>query len=70
MSLLTRQMRPVANGRRLTVMPSVTVLLVEDDLNIRDTLEDALVEEGHTVFVARTGATLWQASTISHGPPS
>ena len=50
-------MRPAAHGLRLANMPSaVTVLIVEDDLNIRDTLEDPLTEEGHTVFVARNGA--------------
>jgi CheY-like chemotaxis protein len=66
MWLLTRQMRPVGNGLRLARHPSVTVLIVEDDLNIRDTLEDALTEEGHTVFVARNGAEA--LATLTHLP--
>jgi two-component system chemotaxis response regulator CheY len=47
-------------------MPSVTVLIVEDDLNIRDTLEDALADEGHTVFVARNGADA--VASLNHLP--
>ncbi len=33
-----------------------TILIVEDDLNVRDTIEDVLTEEGHAVSVARNGA--------------
>ena len=32
------------------------VLIAEDDFNFRDTLEDALVEDGHSVVRARNGA--------------
>ena len=37
-------------------MGKASVLLAEDDYNFRDTLEDALVEEGHFVFCARNGS--------------
>ena len=38
-------------------MPALaSILVAEDDLNFRDTLEDVLVEEGHTVVCARNGA--------------
>jgi CheY-like chemotaxis protein len=38
-------------------MPSsASVLLIDDDLSFRDTLEDVLIEEGHSVKVARNGA--------------
>src|SRR5262249_23762301 len=33
-----------------------SVLIAEDDYNFRDTLEDALVEDGHFVFCARNGS--------------
>ena len=33
-----------------------SVLIAEDDYNFRDTLEDALVEDGHHVICARNGA--------------
>ncbi|HEY3586598.1 MAG TPA: response regulator [Myxococcaceae bacterium] len=33
-----------------------SVLLAEDDYNFRDTLEDALIEDGHRVVCARNGA--------------
>lgn len=32
-----------------------SVLIAEDDYNFRDTLEDALVEDGHSVVGARNG---------------
>ena len=33
-----------------------SVLIAEDDFNFRDTLEDALLEDGHSVLRARNGA--------------
>ena len=33
-----------------------SVLIAEDDYNFRDTLEDALVEDGHRVVCARNGS--------------
>jgi CheY-like chemotaxis protein len=33
-----------------------SVLLAEDDYNFRDTLDDVLVEDGHSVVCARNGA--------------
>ena len=33
-----------------------SVLIAEDDFNFRDTLEDALIEDGHRVVCARNGA--------------
>jgi len=33
-----------------------SVLIAEDDFNFRDTLEDALLEDGHNVVRARNGA--------------
>ncbi|HET9157536.1 MAG TPA: response regulator [Myxococcaceae bacterium] len=38
------------------VSAGASVLLAEDDYNFRDTLEDALVEDGHRVVCARNGA--------------
>ena len=35
---------------------TANILIAEDDLGFRDTLEDVLVEEGHRVSVARNGA--------------
>ncbi|HEY1334535.1 MAG TPA: response regulator, partial [Myxococcaceae bacterium] len=35
---------------------SASVLIAEDDYNFRDTLEDVLVEDGHSVVCARNGA--------------
>jgi CheY-like chemotaxis protein len=54
----------VANGRcawreRLQHSPgmaSASILIAEDDFNFRDTVEDALVEDGHSVVCARNGA--------------
>ena len=48
-------------GRReashsLFVPTGADVLIVEDDPNVRDTIEDLLVDEGHTVSTARNGA--------------
>ena len=37
------------------VHPAASILIVEDDLNTRDTIEDALADEGHHVLVARNG---------------
>lgn len=38
------------------VAARASVLIAEDDYNFRDTLEDALVEDGHSVLCARNGA--------------
>ncbi len=40
----------------LSMAPGTSILIVEDDLNVRDTIEDVLTEEGHSVSVARNGA--------------
>ena len=40
----------------LSMAPGTTILIVEDDLNVRDAIEDVLTEEGHAVSVARNGA--------------
>jgi CheY-like chemotaxis protein len=40
----------------LASVGKASVLIAEDDYNFRDTLEDALVEEGHFVFCARNGS--------------
>lgn len=40
----------------LVVSFRASVLITEDDYNFRDTLEDVLVEDGHTVVCARNGA--------------
>jgi CheY-like chemotaxis protein len=46
-------------------MPGGTsILIVEDDSNVRDTIEDVLVDEGHTVSVARNGAEA--LATLKH----
>jgi CheY-like chemotaxis protein len=39
-----------------TMALGTNILIVEDDLNVRDTIEDVLTEEGHAVSVARNGA--------------
>ena len=36
-------------------MASASVLIAEDDDNFRDAVEDALVEDGHSVVCARNG---------------
>jgi len=38
------------------VSTKASVLLAEDDYNFRDTLEDVLIEDGHSVVSARNGA--------------
>jgi CheY-like chemotaxis protein len=38
------------------VSAGASVLIAEDDYNFRDTLEDALIEDGHHVVCARNGA--------------
>jgi CheY-like chemotaxis protein len=38
------------------MLVGATILIAEDDFAFRDTVEDALVEEGHTVATARNGA--------------
>jgi len=38
------------------VSARASVLITEDDHNFRDTLEDVLAEDGHTVVCARNGA--------------
>ena len=38
------------------VSAGASVLIAEDDYNFRDTLEDALIEDGHRVVCARNGA--------------
>jgi len=38
------------------VSARASVLITEDDYNFRDTLEDVLTEDGHTVVCARNGA--------------
>jgi len=40
----------------LPVGAGASVLIAEDDYNFRDTLEDALLEDGHSVVRARNGA--------------
>jgi CheY-like chemotaxis protein len=46
-------------------MPGGTsILIVEDDSNVRDTIEDVLLDEGHTVSVARNGAEA--LATLKH----
>jgi CheY-like chemotaxis protein len=35
---------------------SATIVVVDDDYGFRDTLEDVLLEDGHSVRVARNGA--------------
>ena len=40
----------------LDSVAKASVLIAEDDYNFRDTLEDALVEDGHFVFPARNGS--------------
>jgi CheY-like chemotaxis protein len=42
------------------------ILIVDDDLDIREVLADALVEHGHTVLTASNGA---EALTIMRRPP-
>lgn len=37
-------------------MPGASILLAEDDLAFRDTVEDALADEGHRITTARNGA--------------
>ncbi len=37
------------------VPAAASVLIVEDDVNVRDTIEEALADEGHLVLVARNG---------------
>ena len=38
------------------VSAGAAVLIAEDDYNFRDTLEDVLIEDGHSVVSARNGA--------------
>jgi CheY-like chemotaxis protein len=45
------------------VSAGASVLIAEDDYNFRDTLEDALVEDGHHVVCARNGAEALMALT-------
>jgi CheY-like chemotaxis protein len=45
------------------VNAGASVLIAEDDFNFRDTLEDALVEDGHHVVCARNGAEALMALT-------
>jgi CheY-like chemotaxis protein len=47
--------RSLRSGTLVSV-GKASVLIAEDDYNFRDTLEDALVEEGHFVFCARNGS--------------
>jgi two-component system chemotaxis response regulator CheY len=42
------------------------ILIVEDDVNVRDTIEDALADEGHSVLGARNGAEALAA--LKHVP--
>jgi len=47
----------VRSCARLCVMRAgAAVLIVEDEANVRDTIEDVLSHEGHEVFVARNGS--------------
>jgi CheY-like chemotaxis protein len=46
---------PLRSGTLVSV-GKASVLIAEDDYNFRDTLEDALVEDGHFVFCARNGS--------------
>jgi CheY-like chemotaxis protein len=53
----------VATGRK-------TILLVEDDLDIRDVVQEVLEEQGHDVVPARTGRQALEFLALdSHSPP-
>lgn len=43
-----------------------SILIVEDDINVREEIGDVLAEEGHTLSVARNGAEA--LATLEHVP--
>ena len=50
--------------------PRKTILLVEDDLDIRDVVQEVLEEQGHDVVPARTGRQALEFLALdSHSPP-
>ena len=50
--------------------PSKTILLVEDDLDIRDVVQEVLEEQGHDVVPARTGRQALEFLALdAHSPP-
>jgi CheY-like chemotaxis protein len=53
-----------------TPTPRKTILLVEDDLDIRDVVQEVLEEQGHDVVPARTGRQALEFLALdSQSPP-
>jgi CheY-like chemotaxis protein len=55
--------------REPEVIPRKTILLVEDDLDIRDVVQEVLEEQGHDVVPARTGRQALEFLALDTGPP-